>query len=1251
MALSSPESPAPQRRVFINRVETPTEEQEELNKMAHGVVAESRSEDVFSCYVCNSLNHKDIQPHPGDIVEAGCLAAQQLPAARYGLFESLPMDLVQSGKLSDLQLEGILYACQRHQMILANGQRAGFFIGDGAGVGKGRQISGIVLDNFARGRSRHVWFSISADLRLDAQRDLNDIGCFVKVIDGCQQLDKETRLFGLSSDFKEGVVFSTYATLVSSVQKGTNRQSRLQQLIDWCGGEQFSGCLIFDECHKAKHFVPGKEEASTKVALAVTTIQRMLPKARVVYCSATGVTDVKNMAFMERLGLWGDGTAFKSFEAFLTSITKRGLGAAEMLAMEMKASGMYVSRGLSFRQAEFGNVEASLTTSQIKVYDTAVHVWNELKKSLEFAIVRTTTATPRIWSVFWSSHQRFFKQLCMSMKVPTIVKEAQQALEAGYCVVIGLQSTGEASLESEITRCGGILHSFISSTEEILVRFITQYFPTQKIKSNGDVVEDKWSVEAKDLLLSFVKKINLPISPLDDLIDQLGGPGKVAEMTGRRGRVVKTEKQPQPHYEARESDSSYVDSLNIQERNSFMNGTKKVAIISDAASTGISLHADLRAANQCRRVHVTIELPWSADKAVQQLGRSHRSNQTSGPIYKLVTTNLGGERRFAAAVARRLQSLGALTKGDRRAATGADLTQFNFDTPYGRSALRNMYQAITMQSICAGVPLSKVLAAAKIPEKFEFTEFNTIARQCLLSMGVTDASFVVKDKEASDVGRFLNRILGLSVERQNLLFSYFCECLNAAIETAKREGRFSEGVTDVSGSSITMVGAPKSVFTEFQKGLMETKHVTVNVDRGIDWDSAVRLFQENGSKKFDGFYCSKREQKGKRLYLLAIQKETSGHLFNITRPNTGRSPFEEEKVDLLHKYKKISLEDAEAGWKAQYERTRDQCIHGLGCKTGTVCKTGCRISQIHLLCGGIIPLLSALELAMAKHADKLGLTKESRSLRVVRVELDNAQRLVGLRYPEQLIPEVTLFLKEEKAVNTVLEKQNGVLGIMAPSNQPSKVSQAHQEQETPINIRTLTKATTPPVTIRNFFKPKIVEKPFEDREERKAQVGTSGENDCIDKECSSKNNVVEEVALDEGSTERQTVPVAKEKVVKSSYFQSQENKSQEHSQQKGTKEVSVRSDAVVLRQLSVETSSSKDNLKSKNSLKRSNNGALLGSNKRQKQSSILCSFGKGTDKSSLIGKQKGVFCPVCEVKFASDAKNADINKHIDGCLS
>ena len=132
---------------------------------------------------------------------------------------------------------------------------------------------------------------------------------------------------------------------------------------------------------------------------------------------------------------------------------------------------------------------------------------------------------------------------------------------------------------------------------------------------------------------------------------------------------------------------------------------------------------------------------------------SHPPHTHSGPLYQLVTTNLGGERRFAAAVAKRLQTLGrnigtgsisvcnvtlihysspllsspllsspplfspllsssllsspllsssllslppqgALTKGDRRAATGAEFSEFNFDTQYGRLALRLLYNSI-----------------------------------------------------------------------------------------------------------------------------------------------------------------------------------------------------------------------------------------------------------------------------------------------------------------------------------------------------------------------------------------------------------------------------------------------------------------------------------------------------------------------------------------------------------------------------
>lgn len=46
-----------------------------------------------------------------------------------------------------------------------------------------------------------------------------------------------------------------------------------------------------------------------------------------------------------------------------------------MMAMEMKASGIYVARGLCYKEAEFVTIEANLTPEQEKMYDTACHLW------------------------------------------------------------------------------------------------------------------------------------------------------------------------------------------------------------------------------------------------------------------------------------------------------------------------------------------------------------------------------------------------------------------------------------------------------------------------------------------------------------------------------------------------------------------------------------------------------------------------------------------------------------------------------------------------------------------------------------------------------------------------------------------------------------------------------------------------------------------------------------------------------------
>lgn len=80
-----------------------------------------------------------------------------------------------------------------------------------------------------------------------------------------------------------------------------------------------------------------------------------------------------------------------------------------------------------------------------------------------------------------------------------------------------------------------------------------------------DAIERACSM--KEELLSRIEVLGdrLPPNTLDQLIDELGGPENVAEMTGRKGRVVQTE-DGAIQYESRSEVDVPLETLNLTEK-------------------------------------------------------------------------------------------------------------------------------------------------------------------------------------------------------------------------------------------------------------------------------------------------------------------------------------------------------------------------------------------------------------------------------------------------------------------------------------------------------------------------------------------------------------------------------------------------------------------------------------------------------------------------------------------------------------
>ncbi|MEP2725011.1 strawberry notch C-terminal domain-containing protein [Roseibium sp.] len=274
-------------------------------------------------------------------------------------------------------------------------------------------------------------------------------------------------------------------------------------------------------------------------------------------------------------------------------------------------------------------------------------------------------------------------------------------------------------------------------------------------------------------------------------------------VTGRTRRLV-LGRDGQQRLERRSA------SANVAEAQCFMDGAKRILVFSDAGGTGRSYHADLDAQNQQRRVHFLLEPGWRADNAIQGLGRTNRTNQASAPLFRPVTTAVKGERRFISTIARRLDALGALTRGQRQTG-GQNLFDpaDNLESDYAKDALSRWFHLL-------------------YDGKLEAVAFGDFVERTGLKLENPDGG--LRDNLPS-IQRWLNRILALPIALQNGIFEEYLGLVEARIEAAREAGTLDLGLETVRIDSFAVL-SDEVLRTDPVSGA-ETRLVSLEVKRRL----------------------------------------------------------------------------------------------------------------------------------------------------------------------------------------------------------------------------------------------------------------------------------------------------------------------------------------------------------------------------------------------------------------------------------
>lgn len=727
-----------------------------------------------------------LKSHPTAIIEPSTLAATTYPVATYK--PMVDASVIERGFISDAQFETIVYCLQAITSDLPGSPnnrpgesvKGGFIIGDGTGVGKTNEFCAVIMDQWLRGVKRHI-------VVVERSSHVEHINDAWAMVGG----DPKDIMFqgerDASSDLpsRDGIMVTTYALL--------RDDRRYSALLEWANEHRpCNGVLVFDEAHNMRNAVEDKfDEGAGKrnrsqQGMRGVELQDALPRAGVIYASATMATDVYNLGYATRLGLWGKDAPFSSSESFITTMHGLDEAALEQVCIDLKAAGRYCSRTLSFDGVEFEEIEHVLTPRQRERFDltvTSYRIYSDMARAAMGHCCNTDmNGGKSIDPTAFNAQRDTIEALLSVFNTDRLIEDIHDELARGNAPVVQIAMTGEARLKRMVGE-----NTYMTLDEykdnrledRILATFPIHYRQREGkswelvLDSEDQPIECPEAVKIRDDALAMARKVATGMNVIDRLLLEFGA-DNIAEKTGRSLRMI-------PDIQAGKHVGWHVEERSplqaAKDVDDFQQGKKSILVFSvGAGGTGLSYHAAKDAKNQARRVHYLLEMGRRAESAVQGIGRTHRSGQVIPPLVKMVTSDVPAHMIYASRTLSKIAKMGALSRGHQHATSNAIFEQ--------RIPLHSRYAAEGWQDLLTMVRLGKV----------EDTTIETLAQD--LQLG---------DRAIDDFNLVLNRLCVLTTGQQKNLVGILKECSDEAITKAIRSGTYNQGLETIKADSIELI--------------------------------------------------------------------------------------------------------------------------------------------------------------------------------------------------------------------------------------------------------------------------------------------------------------------------------------------------------------------------------------------------------------------------------------------------------------